>query len=616
MKNLRTLAIVLISCLTWQCVSPEADGQVATYPAYNGSPDASTWKYGTYDGTDLNGTYQGITGSGNVAWFLRSIELKDIAFSRCLLSQLRFVGTFLATECDAVYFSIASVSGSTLTNVTLGNGLTYIDITAYKGADATHQVVADLGDVEFTPQAGTTYHMCLWMRGTANRAASHPGSRSMLAGKGPAVSAKYAVIVQSAFPATASGTDETYTLRMELEFKTASRIVQESDYSTAKEIITARRTDGDYWIKCSDVVVADGQALTSILAYDLNADDAARTTMVLDMGATDQVTFGAANVALAAAGAEAGDTFDLGINVRPVTGKMDLFYQNRTTGQGAEGAADFTTISHACKNGSARAAVYTVASPSWLTMSGTASVGTIQVCSEMVVVYGDSQCSYAGHRFSENLPSAFEYPRAVWHGWINGNRLTETVGGAHTAGYLRYKHGTPGLGDLCEMTGVLFAICGFGVNDVSSGIGTTETNRNKLTALLGTRIAEILDDLQDRAVPTLIIGLSPYSDGNASTQEAKAIQHQINPMLEGLAIGVRAAYVNPWWAMCQGGTSEADVPTFAAAYTSDGGLHYSQAGNLIVSQMAAKAVETGIIGGWWSAPWRRLSRQKGSLFPI
>jgi hypothetical protein len=301
-------------------------------------------------------------------------------------------------------------------------------------------------------------------------------------------------------------------------------------------------------------------------------------------------------VALAADAAEAGDSFELAVNMRPATGKADLFYQNRTTGQGGEGAGDFAVISHACKNAAARAADYSVAKLNWLDLSGTATVTAIEIGCDPLIVFGDSQALvYLGPA----LQTAFDTPRMLLRAGISGNQLCDTATNSHTAGYLRYKHTTPGLGDLCEMTGCIFVIAGIGVNDVS-GESDTDAKRNAMAMRFAARVADILYDLQARAVPALVIGLPPYSDGDANTYEAHCIKSQINPVLEGLAIGARCAFVNPWFDMVDPVTANEDIPTFNAAYTTDAGLHYNAAGASVVAALAVEAVESGVVGGPWT----------------
>lgn len=603
----------------------------ATYPAYNKASNASAWFYGLAAGLANAGANIVIPSSATDEWLCATTPL-NLQPGTYYLTEVGAHGYATITDnLNQVYFSILEDDSGDLAPVTLGNGSTYIDMTAdvVRGAGNADLGPTTVASVSFTIESGKSYQMSWWLHGVATRASQTPAICRMNNGQGPQGLTCYATTGLTSGPVAHTGTPSASgeLPRGYIKFTTAVRtLFKSSAYSSAMDLLIPARiavTGNDYCIKFKNAVVADGQALTVALDYDLLADDSARTTLVLDMGATDQITFGGQNVALAAAGAEAGDTFDLLVEVRG-SGKMDLFYQNKTTGQGALGDADFTTISHACKQGSARAASYTVAYPQYLKMTGTATVESVEVGWQPILLFGDSQSHRTGEgglttsateRLGKYLPDAFEYPRIYWPAYISGNRLTAAnAANTQSAGYLRYKSASAGVGDLCEMTTPLFCFCGFGVNDVAM-IGSTASNRNKVMALFATRVAEILDDLQDRDIPTLVIGLPPYSDGSANAHTAATIKTQVNALLEGLAIGVRASYVNPWHVMCEGGTSEASIPTFASAYTSDAGLHYNATGATVVAGLAAKSVESAIIGGNYGNPYRRRARGHGMLLP-
>jgi hypothetical protein len=165
------------------------------------------------------------------------------------------------------------------------------------------------------------------------------------------------------------------------------------------------------------------------------------------------------------------------------------------------------------------------------------------------------------------------------------------------------------------MTGAVFCFAGFGVNDISGGPDSA-AERNMWIMLMATRTCEILDDLQDKGNTALLIGLPPWSDlDNANTHEAKSIKEQWNPVLEGIAIGCRAAYLNPWWDVVSSGTENDDVPVFNPSYCETGSLHYNTAGATLVSRLAAQSYESGIVGGPWTKRNTR-GRRPGLLLPI
>lgn len=602
---------------------------VATYPAYDGSPDASAWTYGLGAALNAGGFYRGGFGElTNVRWITATMPLNLQPGTYYLTEVGVMCGKTDVDDLGDVRFAIYESTGAALTPVAFDDGTTYIDMTAEKTVqDSSSAKVGPttVASVPFTIVTGKTYHLVWALQGLANRSNGTPGFMFMTDGHGPQGLTLYindGLQANATFPAAFTGevSDTGECPRGYIKFTTPVRKLLSTAYTTAADLLIPYRTDGTFCIKYQAAVVADGQAFQSVMHYENASSDATRTTLVLDFGATDQVTFGGASVALAAAGAEAGDTIDMLAEFR-ASSKADLFWTNRTTGQGPEGVGDFATFSHKVRATTTRAAEYSIDKPAYLKNTGTAAVAAIQVGWEPLVLFGDSQLSIPSSRLGFHLPTAFTHPRIFWESWISGNTMTDGVGGgSQSPGYLRYKSTTAGNGDLCEMKGCVFVFGGFGVNDLS-GIGTTEANRNKIVALLATRYCEILDDLQDRAIPTLIIGLPPYSTAtNASEQEAQTIKTQFNPLLEGLAIGVRAAYCNPWHAMVQGGTAADAVPTFLYEYTFEGneatkGLHYNTTGAAIVASMAARALETGIVGGWWSRN-RRLQRQNGSLFPI
>jgi hypothetical protein len=598
---------------------------VATYPTYDGSADASAWFYGVAPGHANGGTGSYSPNDTTASkWYCWTMPL-DLQPGTYYVTSVFLMAAFtLEADIGNVYFSIFEDSAGTLTPITFGNGLTYIDQTAdvvHANGNNSHVGPTTVASVSFTLESGKTYQMGWGMQRSAVAAALHPGVMVMNDGMGPQGLTVYKTNDLTTFPSVhaASVVAGGEIPRGYITFTTPVRTLYSAAYSAAKDILIPRRTDGNWCMKFRAAVVADGQALTAVLHNDNAGNDATRTTLLLDMGDTHQVGFASELVALDAS--ETADTFDLLYEQR-ADGKADLFYLNKTTGQGPLGADDFATISHAVKHESTRGYEYTIATPDYLKITGTAAVAAIQVGWEPIVIFGDSQCSRNGevnisssYRLGSHLPTAFTHDRIYWMACIAGSLLTANNGTSHTAAYLRYKSATPGQGDLCEMTTPLFIIGGIGINDISVVVGSTEANRNKIIGLLATRFSEILDDLQDRAIPTLIIGLPPYSkSGDADEAEAQCVKNQINPMLEGLAIGVRAAYLNPWWDVVEQSTANDAVPTFLAGYTEDG-LHYDTVGAAYVAGLAATALESGVVGGPWTKRNTR-GRRPGLLLPI
>jgi hypothetical protein len=524
----------------------------------------------------------------------------------------------LAADCVTAYFGILQGTTSAVTWMTFAStGLDYIDISdGLAPQAAAYTLRQKLGDVEITIADGVTYWFAVSLLSVDGHTTNQPEIGVMENGQGPTGGfwrhVGQATLSTAGLSYQAAGGGEEQ-IRMGLNFTTPVRHLYTYDgtYSAADTIIIPARTDGDWWIKAM-AVVADGQALTCVLNDESAGSAAARNTLVLDMAATNQMTFGGQSNALAAS--EPGDTFELGINWRPATLKADLFYQNRTTGQGETGdAADLLTISHGVKKNAARgaASAYTVTgNPQWLALSGIATVTEIEVGWEPLVLFGDSQ-SLLFTSYTVTLPNSFTQPRMYFHAGIGGGYLTQSLGTV-TAGYLRYKGTTTPYGSLCEMTGVVFVFCGYGLNDLGKATAAT---RNGIVMEWGWRAAEILHDLQDRSVAALIVGIPPYKVAVGSDiHDAHAIKDQFNPMLEGLAIGCRCAYLNPWWDCVVSGTENDDVPAANPTYINSTG-HWEEAGITMICPKIVQSFESNVVGGPWTKRNTR-GRRPGLLLPI
>lgn len=583
---------------------------IATSPAYSAAEQA-TWQYGhaTYH-TSLDGNALGSGVGGMAAWtYPLNLQPGIYDFTEILL-RVASCGDVL---CDAIYFAIYERDGTTFTAVTLSNGLKYVDITANKpAADANCYVTADLTGVSVTLESGKTYHMA-W-----------------LAHKLPAASANTPVIVKNAAAvgpqggwyewaladttiadaATFTGTENAGSLPFfRLTFKTSVRKLLVSSYAAASKLIIPRCTDKDWCIKFTNSLVEDGQAFTCVLET-VGTAEKGLTTLIQDLGATDQMTFGGANVALNAGTSEGGDNFDLLIQVRPVTGKMDLFYQNMEHPQGPNAGVnlfDFATFSHAVRATTTRGADYTIASPHQLDMSGTATVEAIEVGWEPVVSLGDSQIYGQGipAALGAAIPGAFTYPRIGWTAGAPGGRIAASVGGVHTAAYLRYKNGTAGNGDICEMTSIVLCIM-CGVNDL---LDYSEGEEPTCIRAVANYLATIMAANAEAGNACILMALPPKSSVGYAEWRAAAIRDRINPLYEGLAIAYKASFLNPYY-YCLSGSDAIPLPKFNATYSYDGS-HFNAAGAAYIVQFLAREYEKGTVG----ARMRR-TRTPGLLIPI
>jgi hypothetical protein len=573
-------------------------------------------------------------GTTDARWNIGSIKLHGWQPGTYLLNTFNAYLILCAhTNCDAVRFAIfeSDDAGATATPTTLGDGSTYIDVTADNtDDDAAKLLSSDLGDVSVTIVAGKIYYMVLLLHRPAGGGDNTCGYRSMNAGAGPqgGMFAEQTAAALTAQPTTLATAGTGSQPKIGLNFKTAVRkiCVLPAYADDAVDYLIPRRFEDSvyYWIKFTEAVVIAGEALTAVIGRENNGAESTLGTLVLDMGATDQVTFGAANVALAAD--EAGDTFHLAIqcvNKTSTGDTADLFYTNITTPQGPEkaGGFDFATFCHGTKNGGTRATPYSTspATPNQIYLSGTATVASIEIGWEPVIVFGDSQAKYdaATGSLGAAIPDAFEYPRIYWPAGVGGGRISATVVANHTSGVQRYKNDTPGLGDICDMRGVLFCWAGFGVNDsaiITASSPADEISRINVAMQVAGSIQTIFTDIVTNGNKLLVISLPPYSHAvNATERKAQYIKNQFNPMIEGLAMAARASYYNPWWVMC-GGNHYGDIPIFADVYTIDG-THYNAVGAAIVATLAARAYEASFIGSWLSNPSRRIARKIGMLLP-
>ena len=559
---------------------PDQSRRLPTYPAYAG--EVATWKQGLQY-TD-SATYVGAGGT-SVGWirFFQPLPLFPGDYTLTgLNAAIAFTGV---ADCDDIRLQVWRSDGAGWVRVA--------DVDTPDGApqSSTHQLSASGLSTAFTvADDGETYYWVLAMHKLEGSGGGRPGTKRMNDGMGPDDSM---VFFTSADSTTLAVGDRTLDAQLhilgEITFTTANRILyRDAGYTVAAKRMIPRCTTANYWIKINNAIVVDGEAWTCQLDRRSGGDESTLTTLVLDMGATDQVTFGAANVALAGAGAEAGDTFDIGIAVRPVSGKMDCFFLNKSDPQGA--ASRPMTRSHACANGAARAAEYTITEPYFLDMSGTAATGAIEVGREMLVMVGDSQ-SFTGacvaQRLAAYLPAAFIHDRILWAGGNSGQALASMAS--------LYKAATAGEGDLCEMTSAVLVVAGAGINDLV-GINAVEAARNAAVATALGYALDILTDWVDRDLPVLAIGLPPYSRAASSaTEEEAGGVRQFNRGLGGVALALRLPFLDPWPLMVVSGTQGDAIPTFIEAYTDDSGLHYSNTGAAIVAAAAAAALESATV---------------------
>ena len=552
----------------------------------------ATWFTGS---NALGASYAGITGTGNIRWGvalqrLPATEPGVYIFTK-VAGQIAY-GADLLDNVDDVRLVICSLAGGDMTVVATSNNV----VAQGTAAIGNTAVTFEIDPLSVTLAADTTYYFGLAMRGTAARQTSFPGWRFRTETATDAAFFYIGVDGVSTLPTpftptTAHSAGVQYMIGC--EFQTRNRIVY-SVSSPSGILLIPRRIDGYYHTYLSGHVVTGSNSHT--IAGKTLALDATRYSLVRDSNA-GTLTFGGNSQAITA---QEGDTIEQMIQIDGTTGKYDLLYQNLSDGQG-ESTADYITISHAAKHANDRTNEYSLTTAfDVLDISGTGAIASLTIGWEPIVIWGDSQS--LATRYSSYLPTAFQDRRMSWRAFISGNRLSSTLAGVHTAGYLRYKNTTIGEGDLAQFRGTLFISAGFGLNDISV-IGTGDATT--VTTNYFARKTEVIDDILANGNQILIIGLAPYSSSaNASTQEAQAIIDWIN-RTASLATAKQVGWVTPWWDLVDQSTAANLIPAFNATYTDDGGTHINAAGAELIAGLAADGWETGIVGGTWAANTNR-----------
>jgi len=402
------------------------------------------------------------------------------------------------------------------------------------------------------------------------------------------------------------------SLLCEIGFTTTNRMVYK-DTSVSSSAINMvkvpRRTDGDYWLICKGVNAASDTNSTtiSLTTHDSNNQIAEIATATVDYGATNQMTFGPAGAevsnAFATTGAveAAADLYDLGFNIRPTANEIDLFYCNKTHGQGGEqtggASTDITTISHATKQNATRGSSYAITDGIpyvMFTRTGAGVVDSITVCTDMLVMFGDSQASrFWNSGYGDVLPTALTHDREYWNADISGNKFMETSAGYHTAGYLRYQSPTPGIADISEMTSIVFVYAGMGANDLSN----TKNNSASVFASwlddFNSKLTTIINDVKtDSFSDAIIIGSPPTKGLTANLINPHTLL--FNTMLTNVAIATLNTFYDPYDLVY------ADIDTWIDGNTvvgTDGNHYYCTLNH------TSGASTKPISGGSWATNW-------------
>lgn len=591
--------------------------QVANYPAY--SPTATaTVKYGLTM-ADTEGSSYTSAGSQASGWVIH-IDPLNLGAGTYTITNWKFrtyrTGAADCADCVLVIYSKAS---STYTLEWSYNCFADISLTD-SIAQTEQDITPSPGVVQIS--ATKTYYAGVAIRRTAGATASRPGLWRMKTGEGPLLS----VLWQNAnivgdLPSEIVATGELAVtsavwpcLLQQITMTTTTRKIAALPAYTGTAIDRQLPLlTSDYCIILRDVTGANGEDLTVELCDHDTGVESSKTTFKFDLGDTDQVTFGptggTASVALRGSDegdhtdGEVGDKFDVVINLRPTANTADCLYCNKTWGAGANSSAtdsgsyrDLAWFGHHAKAaGGARhdGGYASTVEPTFLKITGSADCGSIEVAYQPIVLLGDSQIGIKTNatsaatviRIGAYLPTAFTYDRYAINAGIVSNSLTEDLANSSTAAYLRYNHTTAGLGDLCELTGVL--VCPvIGLNDIVINIASDETVANKRLGIMAQRMSEIVYDALNQGNQVFIVGLPPYFHSTASATEQQAVRSW-NYFLHGLALGVRAPYYCPY----------SLVNASRLTYMDSGGINYltTEAGVGPVANAAAAAFEAGYV---------------------
>lgn len=288
--------------------------------------------------------------------------------------------------------------------------------------------------------------------------------------------------------------------------RTAAVITTADGYVTPMVCPLATFRNTPYWIFIEGATVDamhtltfDFKSMQTSVDSGNNCKLVTSRTLVLDMGATDQITWCGASVALD--GSEAGDVFDFWIWVDPANKLTKLFFTNKTTGQSGVDIYP-TSRCHPVAVASARNATNTTYPAAddtgiqhWTSVvitasaASTATVGSVTVARKPWFLMGASWTSPVaapwmltaiGTELNDSAQSGFTYQPHMVSTSRGGDRLMYNGNSACSwwkryglaTAYDEYVNGvtgsasTIGLHDLCEIRDAVFLIVGYGINDM------------------------------------------------------------------------------------------------------------------------------------------------------
>lgn len=375
---------------------------------------------------------------------------------------------------------------------------------------------------------------------------------------------------------------------------------------TAVGYAIPRPVDGRAFYLIRNLSVAAGNTLT----FDFRDALASDGTVVITMGATDQVTVAKAggssySIALptvdGAAGVDgvntqAGDKFDVAIGLEPNNGGIKVYWVNLSKGMGGiDTAGTYGYRNIKTDQAPATGTLSTIKGPETLYISGPATYDSLEVVNHLCAALGDSQTGTKGadetspaslHRLGSALASIID--GRVWNAAIAGNKLLADTA-ASTNAIDRYLNS--GLFDMVTVSGATLCFMGLGINDISGLSVVDEASAIAAAAALRAGIDYlILDNMGNGRAA--IFGMTPYSDSNANQWEALAVRLTNDQYWASRNNNDSNTYVQaPWADMYSGYVNANGAYIFRAEYTDDLGLHYNDAGAAVAAPLLKAAID-------------------------
>lgn len=318
----------------------------SVYPSYDGA-DAHEWKYGVQAHSNEAGGNR-YANDSEAQWIvgLNKIALEPGTYS---ITNFRFMSRSLdGTNCSELYLVVYTGSvGGNLTKLSELDIYAHGDLDLGGGAGGTQQSLTLSPAFDLTIVEGTEYWLGLAFRCPLGRAANTPVIRTCynLVLDGQELSGFWQPADQSGVPSSVDANPllNDWYMQYGITFETAVArpyVHDSTPVDTGGVVhVLPYRTDAPYHILFRDAEVADASSIAGDL-YEFSAGDSQIADCDIDLGATDQITFGqngaTENVALGAR--EWARMLDFCMSWWSADSKTyaNLFYIDRTTGQGAQ----------------------------------------------------------------------------------------------------------------------------------------------------------------------------------------------------------------------------------------------------------------------------------------